>query len=231
MKQQLLWLLIGCLAPVSLLAQAALSGGMHPRTPEWKVMFDRLEMVESGNNTGGRWDVTAWYGKPLDSIQLTSEGEDWQGKQADASVQLAWNHAVLPFWNAQFGVRQDMGNGSDRRWAMLGVAGTFPWFVEGELAAYWGEAGRLAARAEASHDLRITQRVLLESSAEVWLYDRDDRVNGIESGLSQVSAGLRLRYQLWRRFAPYIGMTWQWQLRKQHYAEDRQWIAGFRVWF
>lgn len=48
----------------------------------------------------------------------------------------------------------------------------------------------------------------LTPDIEVNFYGKDDANTGTGSGLSDVAAGLRLRYEIRRKFAPYIGINW-----------------------
>jgi copper resistance protein B len=66
----------------------------------------------------------------------------------------------------------------------------------------------LAARLEASYDLLITQRLILQPQVELNFYTKDDPARAVGAGLSELDAGLRLRYEITREFAPYVGITY-----------------------
>jgi copper resistance protein B len=94
-------------------------------------------------------------------------------------------------------------------------------------------------RLSAEYELLITQKLILTPEVEVNLFGKDDAELGIGSGLSDVSAGLRLRYEIVREFAPYIGVDWRQKLgNTADYArsegedtQETQFVIGFSAWF
>jgi copper resistance protein B len=75
-----------------------------------------------------------------------------------------------------------------------------------DATAYLGTSGRTALRLSAEYDLLLTQRLILQPRIEANLYGENDREVGIGSGLSNGVVGVRLRYELSRHFAPYVGI-------------------------
>jgi copper resistance protein B len=121
----------------------------------------------------------------------------------------------------------------------VGVQGLAPYMMDVEATAYLGGAGRTALRLTAACDLRITSRLVLQPQVELDLYGEDDPETGVGSGLSQAEAGLRLRYEIRRELAPYLGVTWQRRFGDTaDFARtagegdsDTRLVAGLRVWF
>lgn len=112
------------------------------------------------------------------------------------------------------------------------------WF-EVDVTAYLGSGGRTALSAEAEYELLLTQRLILQARAELTAYGKDDEVNQLGKGLSSLGAGLRLRYEFSRQFAPYVGVEWHnkygntadfARLQDASTAET-SWVAGVRFWF
>lgn len=190
------------------------------------LRFDRLEAFHGAHQRGQSWEMQAWYGGDLDRAVVRSEGERHAGIDAEGDLELLWSHAMAPFWNTELGVRRDFGPGPSRDWLVLGVAGLAPYLFEVRATAWLGSGGRSALRLSASYELRFTQRLILEPALEVHLYGKADPARGIDSGLDGVEAGLRLRYQLQRKFAPYIGVVWE----HEGGHSRRQWVAGVRFW-
>src|SRR5699024_7834914 len=124
-------------------------------------------------------------------------------------------------------------------WATFGIQGLAPYWFEVQATAYAGPSGRTAARLGVSYELLFTQRLILEPELEANLYGKDDPARGIGSGLSDLEFGLRLRYEIRRRFAPYVGIAWTRRFgASADYARadgkpatDREWVAGLRLWF
>ncbi|MBU6439307.1 MAG: copper resistance protein B [Betaproteobacteria bacterium] len=204
------------------------------------VLVDRLERAyshDSGNWT--TYDVQAWYGHDFNRAVLKAEGQASQGRLQDARTELLWGHAIAAYWDSQLGVRHDNGGGPDRNWLAFGVQGLAPYWFRVEATGYLGDQGRSALRLSASYELLLTQRVVLQPQLELNAYGKDDPARGIGSGLSDATAGLRLRYDISRRFSPYIGVEWSGRFgRTGDYAQSAgerrdtaDVVAGVHFWF
>jgi copper resistance protein B len=204
-----------------------------------KVLLDQLETFHGKDGNGQRWDAEGWYGDDYDKLWLRTEGERTGGELEDGNLEALWNHTVATFWTTQLGVRADVGRGPNRTWAAFGIQGLAPYWFEVEATGYVGPAGRTAARVRAEYELFLTQRLILQPELEANLYGTRDPARRLGAGLSDGELGLRLRYEIRREFAPYIGVVW---VRRfggtADFARadgegilDRQWVAGFRIWF
>ncbi len=197
---------------------------------------DRLEHVEGGSTA---WDARFGIGGNFDKFWLRSEGEQTRGEQADGNIELQWTHATSPWWDRAVSLRSDFGPGPSRQWAGIGVIGLAPYKFELEAHAYVGTQGRLAARFEGEYELLLSYRLILTPRVEFNAYSKDDRANRIGKGLSDGEAGLRLRYEFTRQFAPYVGYAWNHSfgdtadLARVHGEPvlDHGWVAGLRFWF
>lgn len=202
------------------------------------LIVDQFEAVTGNQGSGAAWDVQAWYGGPFDRAWLRSEGDVRKGQLETASVEALWSHSYHPFWATQLGLRHDLGAGPNRTWLALGVQGTTPYWYGMEATAYVGESGRTAARLKASSDLRFTQKLVLRPEVEANIYGRSDPARGLGSGLSTLQTELRLRYEIRREFAPYIGVAWNRAfgetatLRRAASGknDEVQFVLGVRVW-
>lgn len=202
------------------------------------LSFDRLERARStAGDNATRWDVQGWWGNGIDRVWLKTEGERGDGTQG--RVDALWSHAFAAFWDWQLGARHDIGQGPKRDWAAFGVEGLAPYWFETQATFYAGGQGRTALRVEASYDMRFTQRLILQPKVELNLYGKDDPQRGIASGLSDVEAGLRLRYEFSRKVAPYLGVDWMRRFGDRStapgipawHAHETTWVAGVRLWF
>ena len=205
------------------------------------VILDRLE---AGFGDGGEtylWDVQGWTGGDINRFWWKSEGEgDFNGALEDAEVQALYSRAVTPFWDLQAGVRQDFRpDGEDTTHLVLGLQGLAPHWWEVDAAAFLSTDGDLTARVEAEYDLRITQRLILQPRLEIDASASDIPELEIGSGVSSVEAGLRLRYEFRKEFAPYVGVEWSRALgdtagyieARGGEAEDIRFIVGLKAWF
>ncbi|HEX7914680.1 copper resistance protein B [Rudaea sp.] len=200
--------------------------------------LDTFERAKGDEAYSSAWNAQAWYGSDFDKLLLRSEGEREHGK-TDARVEAFWNHAFASFWDWQLGLRHDFGSGPSRDWAAFGVQGLAPYWFEIEAAAYLGDGGRTAFGVRAEYELLLTQRLILQPEVELNFYTRNDRTRGVASGLGDAELGLRLRYEIRREFAPYIGVVRKY--RRNFEADgsrfepigrsETQVVAGLRLWF
>jgi copper resistance protein B len=212
---------------------------MHDDAIFGMLKVDELERVKSGDGYATAWEAEGWLGGDRDKLWVRTEGERDRNGTHDARIELLFDRAFAPFWDWQLGVRHDFGQGPSREWAAFGVQGLAPYWFETQATFYIGENGRTAARLEASYDLLLTQRLILAPRIELNAYGKDDPERGIGTGLSDLEAGLRLRYEFNRHVAPYVGVAWKQRYgdtaRYARAAGDRagevQWLAGVRFWF
>ena len=212
---------------------------MSDSQPLGMLKIDQLELTDGRYATGQTWDMEGWYGNDSDKLWLRSEGDGDHGRIEEGQVEALWSHAVATFWNTQLGVRQDMGEGPHRQWAAFGIQGLAPYWFELEATGYLGPSGRVAARFRAEYELLFTQRLILQPEFELNLYGSDDPASRVGSGLSDTQLGLRLRYEVSRQFAPYIGIVWihrygataDYMRLDGQPSMDTQFVAGVRIWF
>lgn len=224
---------------LSMSAMPGMTESMDDAAKFGKLLIDQLELVHGVDANGAAFDVQAWYGGDQNKLWLKADGERSDGRVHELRTEALWNHAASAFWNTQFGVRHDFGAGPDRSWAAFGVQGMAPYWITIEASAYVGPNGRSAARFEAEYDLLLTQRLVLTPDLELNAYDRSDTGRRIGAGLSNIELGLRLRYEITRQFAPYIGIDLNRRVgdtadlvRADGDAVfDRAIVAGVHVWF
>jgi len=220
-------------------ARAALrheAGGMGAS----KLMIDRLEWRPSSGRDGYAWEAEGWAGGDLDRFAFKSRGEGAIGGRLDAlELQGGWSHALDPWFNLRAGIRQDIRPQPQRTYAVIAIEGLAPyWFeVEGEL--FLSHKGEVSARVEVNYDQRITQSLILQPAAEVNLAAQQVEDLALGSGITSVELGLRLRYEIVREFAPYVGLHWERKLGgtarlARAHGEDVggvRAVAGIRMWF
>ncbi|MGN8144143.1 copper resistance protein B [Pseudomonas sp. 22105] len=212
---------------------------VHDSAINTYFLADKLEWQDADDASTLAWDLSGWIGGDIDRLWLRSEGERSNGKTEDAEIQALWGHAISPWWDVVSGVRQDFKPGAPQTWAAFGLQGMALYNFEAEATAFIGENGQSAVRLEGDYDILLTNRLILQPTAELNVYGKNDPQRGIGSGLSNTGAGLRLRYEIRREFAPYIGVTWNRTYgRTADYAreegEDRseaRLVLGVRLWF
>lgn len=210
--------------------------GMDDRKRFGKVMIDRLEWRDDDDFS---WDAAAWYGGDFHKLWIETEGEHADGDTRDARVEVLWDRIASAWWSTRLGMRWDVGEGPSQSWVAFGVAGLAPGFVELEAMAYVSDGGRTALRLSTEYDLLLTQRLVLQPRLEVNAYGHDDPERLIGAGLSDLEIGLRLRYEIRREVAPYLGVSWTKRFGdsadlSEAAGEDPdeiRYVAGFRLWF
>lgn len=170
-------------------------------------MADRAEVQMADGEETGVWDINAWYGGDTNKVWLKTEGEYSFDDNAleDAEVQLLWSHAVSRYFDLQTGLRYDL-EPEGLAHAVLGVQGLAPYWFEIDAAVYLSEKGDLTADFEAEYELRLTQRLILQPRLAAAISAQDIPERDLGSGLTDLQAGLRLRYEIKREFAPYLGV-------------------------
>jgi len=203
-----------------------------------KLVADQFEWRVGDGVDGPAWDVQGWYGGDYNKLWFKTEGLRVGDVTMDARAELLWDRVFSRWWSAQAGVRHDFGEGPARNWLALGVAGLAPYFFQIEATAYVGDAGRTAGRFRAEYDLLLTQRMILQPEFELNAYGKDDPERQIGAGFSDLQLGMRLRYEIRRECAPYLGVAWLRRLGKTaELARDSgqdpsviQFLAGIRFW-
>ena len=198
-----------------------------------------VNLLEYQAGSGARWDGEGWYGTDLDRLFVKSEGRtERNGTVKDAELQVLYGRTIGPYTFLQAGVRQDFAP-RGRTYASVGVETIAPYWVDMEGTLFLSTKGDLLARAEAWYDLRVTQRLVLQPRAEFNLAAQDVRETGTGAGLSDVELGLRLRYEIRREFAPYIGVSYDRDVgQTARFTRGRgedvgatRFVIGLRSWF
>ncbi len=204
-----------------------------------KVMIDQLETRITDGPNPLVLEAEAWAGYDLHKFWFKTDVERVDGETEEAEIQLLYSRAIAPFWDFQAGWRRDIKPRPDRDYLALAFKGLAPYLFEVDAGLFIGESGRVNARLDAEYEYMLTQRWVLAPELTMNLYSKDDAERGIGSGLSDLSLGLRLRYEIRREFAPYIGVNWSKQFGDTaDFAEaegedtsDTQIVAGIRAWF
>lgn len=182
---------------------------MHGGVTAHRVLIDRLEARVGDGADRYLFDAQAWLGGDIDKLWLKAEGEGTLGGAfGGAEIQALWGRAIGPWFDLQAGVRYDIGPGADRGHLVLGVQGLAPYWIELEASAFLSDQGDLTARFEAEHDMRLTQRLILQPRAELDFALPDNPAKRTGAGFSRGAFGIRLRYQVTPLVAPYIGVEY-----------------------
>jgi copper resistance protein B len=198
---------------------------VHDQAVHTFVLFDQLEGQGGIGPRALDWDMRGWVGTDLTRGWFRSEGEGRDGRVHEAQLHAFIGRKVSRWWDLLAGVRQDLRPGRAQTWAAVGVQGLAPYWFDVAVTAYLGAAGRTHVRVETEYDLLVTNRLIVQPLVEAEVYGKADPDHGAGAGLSTVDAGVRLRYEIRRRVAPYLGVTWH---RAFFGTADRATAAGLR---
>ncbi|WOS40341.1 copper resistance protein B [Xanthomonas rydalmerensis] len=214
-------------------------GMAHGASRTGYLLVDRLEGWDNAHGSGQAWEARGWYGGDIDRLWLRSDGEREGGRTTASSLELAYGRAISPWWDVLIGGRQTFAPGHARTSAAFGVQGMAPYKFEVSAMLYVGEGGHASLHLEGEYDVLLTNRLILQPRLEAELAARDDPAHRTGSGLTTVEGGLRLRYEVTRRFAPYVGVehvrsfgeTADQRRAAGEAMRETRWVAGLRFWF
>jgi copper resistance protein B len=203
------------------------------------VLLDRLEALEADEGRGMEWEARAWFGTDYNKLWLRSEGERIAGDTEDADLEVLYGRSVARWWDVVAGIRHHFEPGGSQELAVLGLTGMAPYKFEVDASLYLGDSGHTGVRLEVEYETLLTSRLILQPALEVEIHGQDDESHGNGEGLGLVEAGLRLRYEFTRRFAPYLGVvherafggTADFRRAEGQDINDTRIVAGVRVWF
>jgi copper resistance protein B len=210
----------------------------HDRRITAFVLFDQLEW-QGGDDGGFSIDNKTWIGGDINRLWLRAEGESSAGRPENAQMHAMYGRSFSRWWDVVAGVRQDFKPGPSQGWLAVGVQGLAPQWFEIEATVYLGNDARTHFRFEVEYELLFTNRLILQPLFETEIYGKDDPTRRIGAGLSSIDAGLRLRYEIRREFAPYVGVVWHRAFfgSADYAREDGEEIGntrlaiGLRTWF
>jgi copper resistance protein B len=204
------------------------------------VLFDQLEGRTTGSDNQLRWDGQGWIGTDMNRLWIKSEGFAGANGVSDGDHEALYDRPIphTRYFDAQAGVRADGDSNPTRVWTALGVEGLAPYFFNIEPTFYIRDSGHVAGRINGSWDLFVTQRWVVQPQAELNFYSKDDRARQTGSGLSDIDAGIRLRYEVTRKINPYLGWAYDgkygnsalYTRQSGEATGNSSFVFGLRVW-
>jgi copper resistance protein B len=205
------------------------------------VLFDQFEGRTNGPDNAFRWDGQIWSGTDFNKLWIKTEGLASNGSVSDGDDEFLYDRPIphLRYFDAQAGIRADLDSGPTRTWAALGIEGLAPYGFDFEPTLYWRNGGHIAGRINTAYEFLLTQRLILEPQAELNFYSKDDPARQIGSGFSDIDSGLRLRYEIRRKFAPYVGFAYagkfggsaRYARQAKDASSDPRFVFGIRMWY
>jgi copper resistance protein B len=211
----------------------------------WHLLFNQLEGRSNGPDNELRWDGQAWIGTDWNKLWFKSEaffnnGHN-NGKMEDGIHEVLYDRPIpfLRYFDWQTGFRYDGDSAPPRYWGAFSIQGLAPEFFEVEATMYLRNGGHFAWRLVGSYDVLLTNRLIAQPEIEMNFYSKGDPGRAIGRGLSELDTGLRLRYEISRKFAPYIGFAYTQQCggtaglvrREGDIVYDPRLVFGIRTWY
>ena len=206
----------------------------------WHVQANQAEYRIGDGADVLAWQGNAWIGNDDHRLAFKTEGENPIGKRLEkAEFQFLYRKPISDFFDVNAGIRHDLRPDPDRTYGVIGIQGLAKQFVETDANLFVSETGDVSARVEAEVDWLITQRLVLQPLVEVDMAFSEDRRIHSGAGINTVEAGLRLKYEIRREFAPYIGLHYERKFgATANFARDEgedvdalRFVAGVSFWF
>lgn len=204
------------------------------------LRIDRLEYRALDGRDGYAFEAQAWTGGDIDRFVLDADGEGEFGHEPETlEFSALWRHAIAPYFNLDLGARHDFHPAPQRTYAVAGISGLAPYWIEVQGQVFLSNKGDAHVRIEVEHDMRISQKLILQPALEIDIAFQDVPELDIGAGVEKLELGARLRYQVGRRFAPYVGVHWERELggtaniarsRGESVAAFAA-LFGIRTWF
>lgn len=208
------------------------------------VLFDLLEYQLTGAENPVTWDMLWWIGGDFTRFWIKSEGaHSTTVGSGDIEIQALFSRLFAPFWEWQAGLRLDTryGAGADvtRVLAVVGFEGLAPYWFQVEPAVFVSQDGDISARVTTTYDMFVTQRLIAQPRIEVNAAVQEVPEFGVGSGLNDLDLGFRLRYEIRREYAPYVGVSWRRRFAGTadlarltgNAVSNLAAVGGLRVWF
>jgi len=193
---------------------------------------EKLEYQRDNNDSYFVWDAEGWIGEDKNKLWVKTEGEYVLDiKQTErAELQVLYSRLIADFWDAQVGIRDEFDPNQTVD-AVVGIQGLAPYWFEVEAAAFLSEDADVLARIKASYEILFSQKLILQPQIELNFAAQDIEKREYKRGLSEMEAGLRLRYEIIREVAPYIGAEFVRTRGTEDNENSLRFVAGLRVWF
>lgn len=235
MKTTSLWLLAA--APLTVGAQDHLE--LMDTHTFVHLMVDEFELIDALDDNDLRWDLNLAVGGDLHKFWLKTDGDRGDFGDDRTELQLLYSKAILPFWDLRAGVRRDLDAMPERNWAVVSLKGLAPKFYDVEAELFLAEGGQSSVRVSGEYELLLTQRLILAPELELLAYGRSEPERLIGTGFSEIGFDLRLRYEIKRELAPYIGLGWhrlygatrRLATGAGHDIQESSLVVGLRAWF
>jgi copper resistance protein B len=216
----------------NLLAMVTLAHAQNEHTLFSHFKAERLEYEGNDNLHLFKWDIQHWIGNDLNKLWIKTEG-DYSADQdifGRADLQLLYSRNISNFWDFQVGARRAFE--PERTFdAVIGFQGLAPYFIDTEAAMFVTNNGNVLGRLNLGYEILLTQRLILQPRIELNVAASDIRNRGVKAGVTEFEVGMRLRYEIEREFAPYLGFDYVEEESLLEHKHSVRFVVGMRFWY
>ena len=200
--------------------------------------------TKNGGNTAN-WDVFGWHGGDYNRLWIKSEGSASTEKNSGgADFQLLYGRRISSYFDFQIGLRyeqiwNDRKSDVSRAFGAIGVQGLAPYYFDVEPTLFVSQDGDISARATTTYDIFLGQRLILQPRIEANAAIQDNEDFGVGSGVNNIEAGFRIRYEIKREVGPYVGVSFgrrfgetaEFERKEGDDVQNWSLVTGVRLWF
>jgi len=227
----------GNIVPTVLAALVFLAAGPVSADVEDDDIFtffktEKLEYQRDNKDSYFVWDAEGWIGDDKNKLWLKTEGEYVLDvtQTERAELQVLYSRLITDFWDAQVGIRDEFQPNQTLD-AVLGVQGLAPYWFEVDAALFLSQDADVLARIKASYEFLFSQKLILQPQIELNFAAQDVSKRDYKRGLSELEAGLRLRYEIIREVAPYVGLEYVRDEAAESDKNSLRFVTGVKIWF
>jgi copper resistance protein B len=201
----------------------------HDRAPAWE------------------WKAKAWIGDDYNKLRMENSGVlsdngviDKEGGTKGIDSRVFYSRLISDFWDAKIGIQATVfGPDLSRTAFIAGFEGLAPYGIHVDLVGAFSQTSVATLRLEVAYDILLSQKLIATPFAEAVVASGDDRAIDLGAGLSRFEVGLRLRYEIAKEFAPYIGLSFEQftGATASYVAADNdptsklRFLVGLKTWF
>jgi copper resistance protein B len=196
--------------------QATPAMAMDDQATYWR--FDgRIEKRLTSVAPATEWATSAWIGDDSNKLRLQNSGViddsgriDNEGGTRGIDNRFFYSRRISDYWDAKAGVQFTVfDQGVTRSGFMAGVEGVAPYGIHLDAVLAVSQTAVVSARLEAAYDVLLSQKLIAQPFVEAMLASQDDPAIQLGSGLARYELGLRLRYEIVKEVAPFIGVSFE----------------------
>ena len=201
-----------------------------------------LNAGKANNGKSKNFDFSGWIGGDYNRLWINSDKKKYGNFEEKLEIQALYSRNISQFWDSQIGISHDFSSDYSKKRVnhfTLGFEGLAPQMFETRGHILLSEKGNLSLRLKQEIDIFLTQRLIAQPFIETEIFAQEVKELEIGSGISSFEIGINTRYEISRKFAPYLGLLYHAKTfstanlakKKQEKVNDFILLAGLRIRF